>query len=64
MGKRRFTGSVPLDIAGTENLLGFLLMELREGNGIPVLSRPLPLSMMVFGDLPGQLAHAAAMVRC
>ena len=32
-----------------ENLLGRLLMELREGNGTLVLSRPLPLHMTVFG---------------
>ena len=33
------------------NLLGRLLMELREGNGILDLSRPLPLHMTVFEDL-------------
>ena len=32
----------------TKNLL---LMELREGNGTLVLSRPLPLGMTVVGDL-------------
>ncbi len=53
MGKRRFTGSVSLNIAGTENLLGRLLMELRERNGILDLSRPLPLRMIAFGDLLG-----------
>lgn len=35
------------------DLLGRLLMELREGNGVLVLSRPLPLGMTVFGDLLG-----------
>ena len=35
------------------NLLGRLLMELREGNGTLDLSRPLPLHMTVFGDLLG-----------